>query len=117
MRSRFLAALATLSILAIPATVYAADQVGKPGTANKVEINTPSADAYLQYHGRVFIQVGKTSTEYRWGGTSCGTKTLSDDQVELLVGAVRDSRSVSVQPRYQAGQGSAKCLVGFTIQD
>lgn len=119
MRSRSLAALASLTLLAVavPATAYAADQTGSVGAVEKVELNTPSADAYLQYHGRVFIKSGKTAAvEYRWGGTSCGSKTLSAEHVDLLVQASRSSSSVHVSPRFQTGAGSSKCLVGFTIQ-
>jgi hypothetical protein len=114
-----LAALASFFLLAVatPASALAADQTGSAGSAEKLEINSPSADAYLQFHGRLFVQTGKSMTEYRWGGTSCGSKTLPSDLVNLLVQAVRDNSSVHVVPRYQSGQNSTKCLVGFTVQD
>jgi hypothetical protein len=78
-------------------------------------VNTPSADTYLQYHGRVIVLTGKTTkTEYRWGGTSCGTRVLPTDMVEVLVEAARND-TIVVTPRFQIGQGDSKCLIGFTV--
>jgi hypothetical protein len=110
--------LAALSLfllaVAIPATAFA-DESGTAGSVSSVEINTPSADTYLQYHGRVVVLTGKsTKTEYRWGGTSCGTRTVSADMIDTLVQAARND-TVVVTPRFQVGQGDAKCLVGFTV--
>jgi hypothetical protein len=113
---RPLAALASLFLLAvaIPATALA-DETGSAGSVSKVDVNTPSADTYLQYHGRVIILTGKTTkTEYRWGGTSCGTKTVPADMVSTLVEASRNTDLV-VTPLFQLGQGDLKCLVGFTV--
>lgn len=118
---RPVAALASLFLLAVavPATAFAADETGTAGFVDKVEINTPSADAYLAYHGRVVLASGKggtTKTEYRWGGTSCGTRVVSEDLVQILVQASRNS-DIVVTPRFQIGQGDIKCLVGFTVQE
>jgi hypothetical protein len=114
---RPLAAFAPLFLvaaLAMPATAFA-DETGSAGSVNKVEVNTPSADTYLMYHGLVVVLTGKTTkTEYRWGGTSCGTRTMSADMVETLVEASRNTDLV-VTPLFQLGQGDCKCLVGFTV--
>lgn len=101
--------------LTIPFTAYAADEKGSEGRAKTIEVNAPSSDSYLQFHGRVFVTSGKTTTEYRWGGTSCGSRTMSPEMVELLVGAVR-AEDVRIVPSFQDGQGSTKCLVGFSIK-
>ena len=111
---RPLASLFLLGLLAMPATALA-DETGSAGSVSKVEVNTPSADTYLQYHGRVIILTGKsTKTEYRWGGTSCGTKTVPAEMVQTLVEASRNTDLV-VTPLFQLGQGDLKCLVGFTV--
>lgn len=117
---RPLAAFASLFLIpllgmAVPSTALAADETGTAGSVSVVEINTPSADAYLQYHGRLTLQNGKAKfTEYRWGGTSCGTRILSTEMVEVLVEASRNN-AIVVTPRFQVGQGDAKCLVGFSV--
>lgn len=117
MRSRRIAfSLPALALaLAIPLTANAADATGPEGQAKTIQINTPSADVYLQYHGRVTVTSGKKTAEYRWGGTSCGSRTMSPEMIELLVDAVREN--VRITPIYQDGQGTTKCLVGFTLKD
>jgi hypothetical protein len=114
---RPLAALASLFLvasLAVPAIAFA-DETGSAGSVKKIEVNTPSADTYLSYHGRVFVLTGKTTqTEYRWGGTSCGTRTVGAEMVQILVEASRNTDLV-VTPVFQLGQADIKCLVGFTV--
>jgi len=114
-RFRFALALAVAASTLAPAAALA-ETVATSGYVSELEVNESTADAYLQYHGRVVISTsgkGATSTEYRWGGTSCGTKVLADDKVMLLQRAMEGGMQVT--PRYQDGQGGAKCLVGFII--
>jgi hypothetical protein len=100
--------------LALPAAAFAADEgVGATGLISQLEVNTLSADQYLQYHGRVVIKANTGSSEYRWGGTSCGSYTLTDNQVALLQGAL--DGGLKVLPRYRMGQGDLMCLVGFRM--
>lgn len=100
--------------LALPTVAHAADQTGAAGKISNIEVLSPSAENYVQYHGRVFVAVGKRTTEYRWGGTSCGSKTLSADMLDLLVQAARTQTNVA--PVFSKGAGSTSCLVGFSIQ-
>lgn len=103
------------AVAAVPATAYAADQMGAAGYVDAVEINNQSADAYLQFHGRVFVAVNKQTTEeYRWGGTSCGSKIVTDQQLSALTHAA--ANGMKILPRWQNGQGSTKCLVGFQLE-
>lgn len=117
---RPLAAVASLFFLAVavavPVTAFA-DESGTAGSVDSVEINTPSADTYLQYHGRVFLRSGKANKkEYRWGGTACGSRILPADMVEVLIQAARND-DLEVTPRFQIGQGDVKCLVGLSIEE
>jgi hypothetical protein len=98
--------------VAFPAIARAEDE-GPKGTVTSLEANTTSADLYLQQHGRVVILTGKSSAEYRWGGTSCGSRTLSDAMVAMLQRSLESGTPVI--PRWQDGQGSAKCIVGITL--
>jgi hypothetical protein len=63
------------------------------------------------------VKNGKTTTEYRWGGTSCSNKTLPEELVALLYEAFRARKNTHITPRFQNGQGSNKCLVGFTLAE
>jgi hypothetical protein len=114
---RSIVALATLVTLTLPATALAADSTGQKGSVETIEINHSTADTYLQYHGRIVVKAGKTTTEYRWGGTSCSNKTLPTELVALLWDAFRGRKSTNVTPRFQSGQGSNKCLVGISFDD
>jgi hypothetical protein len=117
---RPLAAVASLFFLtvavAVPVTAFA-DESGSAGSVDSVEINSPSADTYLQYHGRVFLRSGKSNKkEYRWGGTACGSRIMPTDMVEVLIQASRND-DILITPRFQTGQGDVKCLVGFGIEE
>jgi hypothetical protein len=112
---RTLVALATLATLSLPVQASAADSTGQKGSIESVEINHSTADTFLQYHGRIVVKNGKTTTEYRWGGTSCSNKTLPEELVALLYEAFRSRKTTHVTPRFQSGQGNNKCLVGFTL--
>lgn len=106
-----LASLLAVCLVSAPSTAFA-DEVGTSGVAASIEVLTPSADTYLQYNGRVVLVVGTTQEEYRWGGTSCGSRTMSAANVQALVTAVR--KGAVITPRFQIGQGTTRCLVGFT---
>jgi hypothetical protein len=117
MRLRRIAlSLSALAVtIAIPLTAFA-DTTGGEGRIRSVEIVTPSADTYLQYHGRVFVVTSAGMDEYKWGGTACGSRTLSDEMLQQLSDATNSS-VLRITPIYQDGQGAAKCLVGFTLRN
>lgn len=95
--------------------IATADDVGGTGTLVGLQINTSASDTYLQYHGRGFVKnVSGGLDEYRWGGTSCGSRTLTEPQMAALQAAL-DNPKVRVQPLYQNGQGQSLCLVGVTL--
>ena len=111
MRS-ILVALAAVVLFAGPAS---ADTLGDVGTVAAVLVHTPEADTYLQYRGELAVRnLDKELDLYRWGGTSCGSRVLSEAEVALLQGAL-DNKKARIQPVYQAGQGQSLCLVGFNI--
>lgn len=107
--------LALFSTFFLFAGATRADTPGAIGPVAALQVNTTSADTYLQYHGRVFVKnPGGSLDEYRWGGSSCGTKVLNDAAVAALQGALNNKR-VQIQPLHVPGQGSVLCLVGFEM--
>jgi len=98
-------------VTALPA-VALADETGGTGYVKALQVNQTSSLTYLQFHGRVFVGDNKDSTEYRWGGTSCGTRTQTEASVAMLMRAL--DGGLRIQPHYQIGQGQMLCLVGFT---
>lgn len=102
-------------VLLVAATAPAQDVIGPLGTPAGLQVLTPSADTYLAYHGRLYVKnADKTLAEYRWGGTSCGTRVLSDAQVASLQAAI-DNKKMQIEPVYQLGQADLQCLVGFSL--
>jgi hypothetical protein len=57
---------------------------------------------------------GGTLDEYRWGGSSCGTKVLTEEQVAALQRA-QNNKKMTIEFRTQDGQGGSKCVVGFKL--
>ncbi len=109
-RSLALAILVTSTLVASPAF---AETQGPKGTVSALEINHSTSDAHLQHHGRVFVVTGTRSSEYRWGGVACGSRTLTDHLVTMLQRALESG--TPIVPRYKDGQGSTKFIVGFTL--
>lgn len=110
-----LRALAFVSIFTAAAAPAFADDSNPVGILVALQENTQSADAYLQYHGRMFVKVGKdTLSEYRWGGTSCGSRTLEENEVAMLQRAL-ERKNMTIKPLSQSGQAQSQCLVGFTL--
>ena len=94
-----------------------ADDTNLVGALVGLEVSTTSADNYLQYHGRMFVKNdGGTVDEYRWGGVSCGSRLLTEDQVAMLQRAL-SAKKMTIGTITQDGQGDAKCVVGFSLAE
>jgi hypothetical protein len=104
-------ALALSSLLPLSANAVP-DFAGDAGPVAELEIVQSAADRYLQFHGRVVIQVADRQVEYKWGGSHCSNRTLT----EATVAALQRTHlaGATVLPRYVAGQGLNRCLAGFT---
>lgn len=112
---RTIPALLSGLALVVGIAVAQADEVGSPGTLAALQVNMSSADTYLQYHGRLFVRtLDGTLDEYRWGGTTCGSRTLTEEHTATLQRALH-SKQVQIRPLYQDGQGQNFCLVGFNL--
>ena len=86
--TRFLSVLVALVAFAAPS--YAADEIGAAGTVAALQVYTPLADTDLQHHGKVTVKNTAGVLEvYRWGGVTCGTRVLTEAQVESLLASGR----------------------------
>ena len=90
------------------------DETGPAGTVLSVEIRTTSSDFFVQAHGMLVVQqsIDDMSVEYRWGGTSCGSKILTESQLSYLMDLAA-APYMMIEPIYKDGQGQTICLVGF----
>ena len=76
-----------------------------------------SGDAsYKLFHGAVWLDVDKASTNYRWGGLQCKGRDLSDNSIQLLFAAFRSEYRVKLEfvvNDYKDKQ--YRCVTGFTV--
>ncbi len=102
-------------------TLASADSSGATGYVTSLTVNMKSSDTYNSYHGSVVLregsEPGSTLREYRWGGSLCSGRDLSDANVHLLTEAFRGRTDTQVIPRYKMGQAGSRCLVAFTLQE
>ena len=113
--ARTIFAIALSAVIALTVATAHGDDIGEVGTPVALQVNTLSADTYLQFHGRVFLKNADGGLdELRWGGLSCGSRVLTEGQIESLQRAV-DTKNMRVIPLTQDGQGQAVCVVGFTV--
>ena len=76
----------------------------------------PGDSSYKLFHGTVWLDADKASTNYRWGGLQCKGRELSDTSVQLLFAAFRSEYQITVE--YVATDYKGKpyrCITGFTI--
>lgn len=104
--------LAVGVVLALSSTSQA-DDVGPVGNVVSLEVYGTSADTYLARHGRIRVRSSADGSiaEYSWGGAACGTKVLTEAQVDALYRAFENKKTL-VQPLSLPGQGLNLCLVG-----
>jgi hypothetical protein len=76
----------------------------------------PGDSSYKLFHGAVWLDSDKASTNYRWGGLQCKGRELSDTSVQLLFAAFRSEYLVKLEfVTSDYAQKSYRCLTGFTI--
>lgn len=76
----------------------------------------PGDASYKLFHGAVWLDSDKQSTNYRWGGLQCKGRELSDSNVQILFAAFRSEYHVTLE--YVVSQYKDKqyrCVTGFTI--
>ena len=106
---------AVLLALALSTSVAAAETT-TPTSVSQLMVLEPGDTSYKLFHGAVWLDVDKASTNYRWGGLQCKGRELSDTSVQLLFAAFRSEYQVAVE--YVATEYKGKqyrCITGFTI--
>jgi len=76
----------------------------------------PGDSSYKLFHGAVWLESDKASTNYRWGGVQCKGRDLSDTSIQLLFAAFRSEYQVKVEyvvTDYKDKQ--YRCVTGFTV--
>lgn len=76
----------------------------------------PGDTSYKLFHGAIWLDSDKASTNYRWGGLQCKGRDLSDTSIQLLFAAFRSEYQVKLEyvvTDYKDKQ--YRCVTGFTI--
>lgn len=111
---------ALLTTAALPSMTFA-DSTGSPGYVTSLTVHESSSDLYGTYRGSLTVREGQepgsSQSEYRWGGTLCSGKNVSESSIQLLMIALRGRSDTQIVPRYKMGQGGIRCLVSFTLQE
>ncbi len=101
--------------LALTASVAHADTT-TPTSVAQLMVLEPGDASYKLFHGAVWLDVDKASTNYRWGGLQCKGRELSDTSIQLLFAAFRSEYQVAVEYVVTEYKGKQfRCVTGFTI--
>lgn len=104
--------LALLLALGAPA---AADQT--PLTSvSQLMVLEPGDTSYKLFHGAVWLDSDKATTNYRWGGLQCKGRDLSESSIQILFAAFRSEYLIKLEfvlIDYKDKQ--YRCVTGFTV--
>ena len=85
-------------------------------SVSQLMILEPGDASYKLFHGAVWLEADKASTNYRWGGLQCKGRDISDNSVQLLFAAFRSEYQVKLEyvvSDYKDKQ--YRCITGFTV--
>jgi hypothetical protein len=103
-----LAALVTGSVASADTTLSA--------SVSQLMLLEPGDASYKLFHGAVWLDSDKATTNYRWGGLQCKGRDLGDNSVQILYAAYRAGDAVKLEfviTDYKDKQ--YRCVTGFTI--
>src|SRR5512142_2520440 len=63
-------------------------------SVSQLMVLEPGDASYKLFHGAVWLEIDKATTNYRWGGLQCKGRDLSDSSVQLLFAAFRSEYQV-----------------------
>jgi hypothetical protein len=88
-----------------------------PATSvSQLMVLEPGDASYKLFHGAVWLEVDKATTNYRWGGLQCKGRDLSESSIEILFAAFRSDYSIKLEyviTEYKDKQ--YRCVTGFTV--
>ncbi|HUS32493.1 MAG TPA: hypothetical protein VMZ53_28525 [Kofleriaceae bacterium] len=85
-------------------------------SVSQLMVLEPGDSSYKLFHGAVWLDVDKATTNYRWGGLQCKGRDLSDTSVQVLFAAFRSEYTVRLEyviTDYKEKQ--YRCVTGFTV--
>ncbi|HEY5945957.1 MAG TPA: hypothetical protein VIV40_10725 [Kofleriaceae bacterium] len=85
-------------------------------SVSQLMVLEPGDASYKLFHGAVWLEVDKSTTNYRWGGLQCKGRDLSDTSIQILFAAFRANDPVKLEfviSEYKDKQ--YRCVTGFTV--
>ena len=105
---------AALVLLALAGSA-AADTT--PQTAvSQLMVLEPGDASYKLFHGAVWLDADKATTNYRWGGLQCKGRDISETTIQVLFAAFRSDYQVKLEfvvSEYK--DKTYRCITGFTV--
>ena len=109
---RCLAAL----LLLLGLTTHALADTTPVSSVAQLMVLEPGDSSYKLFHGAVWLESDKATTNYRWGGLQCKGRELSDTSIQLLFAAFRSEYQVKLEYVIADYQSKPyRCVTGFTI--
>jgi hypothetical protein len=112
--SRLLALLSTTLVLSLASPARA--ETTPASRVAQLMVLEPSDASYNLFHGAVWLDSDKATTNYRWGGLQCKGHQLSANSIQLLFAALRPEYQVALEYVVNEYKGkSYRCITGFAI--
>lgn len=94
----------------------AAAETSQTSTVAQLTVIESGDKNYKSFHGAVWLEQDKATTNYRWGGAQCGGRDLSDNTVQLLFAAFRSGDQVSLEYTVSELKGKQyRCITAVTF--
>ena len=85
-------------------------------SVSQLMVLEPGDASYKLFHGAVWLDADKATTNYRWGGLQCKGRDLSETSIQILFAAFRSEYQVKLEfviNEYKEKQ--YRCVTGFTV--
>ena len=87
--------------LALAATMVritpAAAEPSPTSTISQLMVIENGDKNYKLFHGAIWLEADKATSNYRWGGAQCGGRDVASDTVQLMFAAFRSGDQVTVE--------------------
>jgi hypothetical protein len=115
MRGALSATSLAFAALATVTSVARADTT--PATSvSQLMLLEPGDASYKLFHGAVWLESDKATTNYRWGGLQCKGRDLGDNSAQILYAAYRAGDAVKLEFVITDYKDKPyRCVTGFTI--
>jgi hypothetical protein len=113
---RWVCSAAVLSLVVVGFAGSAGADTTATTSVSQLMVLEPGDASYKLFHGAVWLEHDKASTNYRWGGLQCKGRDLSDTSVQILFAAFRSEYQVRLEyvvSEYKEKQ--YRCVTGFTV--